>query len=211
MAVMRIYRHAESAKNKNGNIVGGRSIESHLTSDGEHQADELGLALRRKNRRLIAAFASSADRAIQTGVRSLQAGEFDLELHEHEGLLEISQGLWEGKDRRQPLTLPNGTTEVYTHPYSRGLHGRVTGGESVAEAGERMEQVLNKIEGQYSDADGDIAIFSHDVALRCLRVRLNKEHDHIREGVAYCSETTIARQEGRLAIVQFGVPMIDQI
>jgi broad specificity phosphatase PhoE len=211
MSLIRFYRHAESMKNKNPHLVGGRSISSLLTpTTGRRQADELGPAMRRENRDFFAAFASPAIRARQTGRRALQSAGVGLPLLIHEGLLEISQGLWEGRDRREPLLLPDGTVEVYTHPHRRGLDGRVTGGQSVAEVGQRMEQALLDLAKPFEDQDAEIAVFGHDFALRCLRVRLENEPDHIRSRVDYCSETTIAVRGGQLAIMQFGVPMIDQ-
>src|SRR6266540_1442636 len=136
MPTIRFYRHAQSTKNEKPGFVGGRSNESPLTELGEQQASQLGGALAFKEPKFVAAFCSGAKRTEQTGSLALQAAGMDLPLQKHEGLLEISQGkLWEGRDRQQPLILPDGTAETYTHPYTRGLDGRVTGGESVAEVG----------------------------------------------------------------------------
>jgi broad specificity phosphatase PhoE len=98
--------------------------------------------------------------------------------------------------------------EHYVHPYKRGLHGRAAGGESVAEVGQRLEQTLLELAEPFADQDVEIAVFSHDFALRCLRVRLEDEPALIRSKVDYCSETTIQVQDGTLAIMQVGAPMI---
>ncbi|HSX07116.1 MAG TPA: histidine phosphatase family protein [Candidatus Saccharimonadia bacterium] len=203
-----LYRHAKSKKNLNSNTVGGRSNDSPLITAGNAQSEQLGNHFIREGKVFTRAYTSPAVRARDTGLLAFQKSGIVLPIIEHLGLQEISQGEWEGHDRREPLILPNGSLEHYIHPYKRGLHGKMTGGESIAEVGLRMENALSELAAAEEDPDATIAIFTHDFALRCLRVRLTGDIDLIREGVEHCSRTVVEIGSGALSLTEFGTPQI---
>jgi len=208
MAHLELYRHAEAIKNLNRNTVGGRSNHSELTAFGQVQADKLADVFTRQRKIFDGAHTSPAVRARDTGIRAFQRAGILLPIMKHPGLQEISQGAWEGLDRTKPLILPDGSEERYIHPYARGLAGKMTGGESIAEVGLRMEQTLWELVAAEENPDATIAVFTHDFALRCLRVRLTGNIDLIREGVDHCSLTTIEVGSTALSLTDFGVPQI---
>lgn len=75
-------------------------------------------------------------------------------------------------------------------------------------SGQRIEQTLLELAEPFSGQGVEIAVFSHDFALRCLRVRLEDDPSLIRVKVDYCSETTIRAQDGTLTLMQVAAPMI---
>lgn len=210
MAQVELYRHAKAKKNCDPDIVGGRSNSSPLIVEGEAQADWLGDRFRREQKLFAAVYTSPAVRARSTAVRSLQRAGIVRPLIEHPGLQEISQGLWEGRNRHEELSLPDGTIEQYIHPYKRGLDGRVAGGESIADVGLRMESALLEIAAAEANPDAPIAVFTHDFALRCLRVRFTGNPSLISEGVGYCSVTIVEIDSAALSLTDsnFGIPQI---
>lgn len=210
-AEINIYRHGKSKKNDEAraNIVAGRSTKAPLVDIGERQATDLGLYLAKKD--IVAAYASPADRAYNTGKTALHAARLDhLVLNTRSGLEEISQGVWEGNDRTSPLLLPDGTIEYYTHPRERGLDGRVYGGESIREVGARMQCVLTEI-GAEHEGGGEIAVFGHDFAIRCLVVALTGDDiEKLNNRIAYCSETRVRCEDSELILEYAGKPVISR-
>lgn len=201
-----VYRHAEATKNLNEHLVAGRSHTSRLTSRGRAQGEELGDFIDAE-REFDAVCSSIAVRAVQTTTLALKRANIELPVHPEPDLQEISQGMWEGKDRRVPIKIRE-QEEYYTHPRDRGLDGRVTGGESVREVGERVANALatRALRG----TERRIMVVTHDMALRCLAVHLTGDSNHIKTRFPYCSETIVTFSSDALYLDEdhLGVPTL---
>jgi broad specificity phosphatase PhoE len=208
---VRLYRHAEATKNSERikNIVAGRSLHSPLTTKGREQSAQLGEYFKHQQLEFGTAISSPANRAYGTGLIALRtAGLVRVELDVAPELLEISQGSWEGQDRTRPLSIDGIIVEqTYPHPRDRGLDGRVHGGESVREVGTRILGKCVELGRQYPDAD--VALFTHDIALRCALVVLTNDFDdNIGRRIGHCSETlfTYDPAQDSLQVQHIGLP-----
>lgn len=206
-----LYRHAESDKNtQNRDIVAGRNNTSLLTAVGRQQSyTHLGSHMVRERRQYVAAAASLACRARGTGHLAFQAASIEVPIMPCAELQEISQGDWEGRNRHEPLRLADGSLETYTRPQSRGWDGQVSGGESNREVGERMVSAALYLGAEHPDSD--VALFTHDYALRCMTAVLHNDLERLHRSVTpipFCSETLVVCSAGQLSLEYIGRPTI---
>lgn len=169
-----LVRHAESTGNVNHHLVGGRSNHFPLTERGRQQAHALGKRLHAENMRFDKVHVSVALRAQETAQISTSYLDFpqkDFILSDR--IVEISQGEWEGKVRK----------EVYTEDVRKELLAdnylfKAPGGESQKEVEERMEKYVNEIIEQWDGESSErIGIYSHGFAIKSYLRRVMKS-DH---------------------------------
>lgn len=160
MTRLHVIRHGETANGLDLSIVGGRHLHDQLTRRGRRQAHDRGLWIIENDLEVDFAVASHADRAQQTGAIVLLSADLTLQLETNEQLVEMSQGIYEGKDRSEAYT-PENLEEIAR----LGLDFKFPGGESMREVGERMLEAFRRIALEHPDQAG--LLFSHSTAIRC--------------------------------------------
>lgn len=156
---MKIYitRHGETEWNILKKMQGWKN--SDLTNKGTQDAIKLGKKL--KNIKFSNIYSSPLGRAMDTA--NYIKGNRDIEIETHEGLQEMSFGLWEGMDRDRILDLYE--TEHYNYWNKPHLY-EPNGGESFEELFERVEKALEYI---IENASGDnILIVSHAITIKAI-------------------------------------------
>lgn len=198
MTRLYVYRHAVAEKNTRSGVVQGPQTDSPLIERGERQVHGLASYLLRRGRYFDAAYTSGAVRARQTARRALDGSEQPLPVTVHAGLEEMSQGnFWPGKPYDFVRTLPTGREERFLRLSERGWHGRALGdmapgrqdGESVWEAGGRYLHALGDIAAAHPGET--VAVFGHEVALRCAAAVLSEDFGLVTRKLSFCSETII--------------------
>lgn len=166
MLTVYLIRHAESEGNVNHHLIGGQSNHLPLTVRGQAQAQRLGARLQREAYHFDRFYASPAVRAQATAATVAAAiGYPPAAIRTDARLLEISQGEWEGKVRREIFTEAR-QAEIATQP----LDFTAPGGESPRQVADRMEAWLQEA---IAGADGlHLAALSHGFAIKCLVGRL---------------------------------------
>jgi probable phosphoglycerate mutase len=169
MTTIHLIRHAESQGNVNHHLIGGQSNHFPLTKRGEAQARKLGERLLREGYQFDQVYASPAVRARETARITCSFLGMDLTTIAYTPqLLELSQGEWEGLDRKTIYT-PERRKEVHADP----LHFRAPGGESQHEVANRMEAWLQEaIAAGDPEQDQTIAAFTHGFAIKTLFARV---------------------------------------
>lgn len=163
-----LIRHAESELNRDRINVGGASPWCELNDLGIAQSKSLG-------RRLAALpelpfsriCCSPAVRTQQTMRYSLQLAGVDLATVElHPELIEISQGDWEGKPRKEMIT-----PEIAQVLRTQGWSYRPPNGESPYDVALRVSAWLQRevLRDHRHDA---IALYTHGVVIRAVWVHL---------------------------------------
>lgn len=151
-----IIRHGETPWNVQGRFQGRNDIP--LNDRGEEQARAAGRALR--SVRFDAFWASPLSRALETA-RAV-AGPLSREVRTHEGLLEISHGLWEGLlapevESRWPGML----TRWHTAPHTVTMPE----GETLLDVQERGLEAVEEIRRVGGDT---VLIAAHDAVIKVL-------------------------------------------
>lgn len=164
-----LIRHAESMGNVNHHLIGGQSNHYPLSDRGEAQAHLLGKRLKKEGITFDQVYASIAVRAQQTCQISCGHMGFDWDKVQHtDEIVELSQGDWEGKVRKEIYT-----SERRAEIVSNSYHFKAPGGESQKEVCDRMENWLHKaVEGLDPTKHHSIAGYSHGFAIKCLVKRL---------------------------------------
>lgn len=159
-------RHAESMGNVNNHIIGGRSNHYPLSKRGEIQARLLGERLLKEEIRFDHIFSSVAVRARETARIACGVSEQPSDnIVMSEDLVELSQGEWEGKIRKEYYT-----QEMKSALFADPHNFKPPGGESQLDVENRMfswlQQTLNTMENPSGDLS--IAAFSHGFAIKSL-------------------------------------------
>lgn len=159
-----LIRHAESEGNLAAHLISGQSNHLPLSPLGRIQAQLLGKRLHHEKIQLDQVFCSTALRARDTALIACEQIAFPAsQIQASDLLLEIDQGDWVGRERK----------EIYT-PEMRALinadnwNFKAPNGESQQEVEERMLNFVNK---QVLPAWGEgkkVAVFTHGVAIKCL-------------------------------------------
>jgi len=174
-----LIRHAECEVNTMPNIIGGRSTDSPLTSNGRLQARVLGQAFykwrsespSRESAILDKVVSSNAIRAKETAKVALYGSaknRNDGPFPNFEELAELSQGDWEGRNRDDCYTEDVMKTILKNEGYFKPPNG-----ESQKEVSDRMEKWINEnVIQEYSDKNAKVAIVSHGIAIKCFLQRI---------------------------------------
>ena len=164
-----LIRHAESMGNVNHHLIGGQSNHYPLTERGRDQARRLGIRLQKEGLSFDSVYASVAVRAKQTC--QIVCGHVGFAFEEVEltdQIVELGQGDWEGKVRKEIYT-PERRAEVISNSY----YFKAPNGESQKEVCDRMENWLHAAIQDLDPAeDWNVAGFSHGFAIKCLFKRL---------------------------------------
>ena len=168
MSMLDLYfiRHAESQRNLEPHLIGGRSFDFLLFSLGKKKASFLGKRLASQGVFFQHVSSSTAVRCRETAVVAGQDLGFSLQdIVFSDQLLELDQGQWEGQPRMQiytPKTLAqiNSNNWEFTPPR----------GESQKTVEERMLAFIqtNILPLYREGIPLTCGIFSHGVAIKCL-------------------------------------------
>jgi broad specificity phosphatase PhoE len=145
-----LARHGETAWSKSGQHTGRTDIP--LTDVGREQARRLGTAFagRSFSRVLTSPLSRASETARLAGFTSDVVVDPDLQ--------EWDYGVYEGR-RRVDIAVDEPGWTVWSRP--------ITGGESLAELGERADRVIERL----LPIGGDVLVFSHGHFLRVLAAR----------------------------------------
>lgn len=201
MSVFYFFRHAESEMNTTPDLVGGRSNHVGLSRRGKKQAINLGQWIDTSKLTPAEVWSSEARRALLTCEIALKQTSINSEPRIDQRLLELSQGLYEGKPR----------TEVYTEEVLAEIAKlqkdfALEGGESMNDVAERLDQWRIEREVVHADDYATIFVFTHGIAIRCLVGKLlNWDHATIlQKELKNASVTRIVTRNGIVEDVQFG-------
>ena len=199
MTRLHVIRHGETVGGLNLNVVGGRHLHDQLTKRGRRQAHDRGLWITENKIGVDFAIASHADRAQQTGTIALLSANLPLQLETNEQLVEMSQGIYEGKSRDLAYS-PTNLDEI-----SRlGLDFKFPGGESMREVGERMLEAFRRIALEHPDQVG--LVFSHSTAIRCAAGLLlgTSNYEIFNTPCDHLSLTTFEVEGGKVSVGEIG-------
>lgn len=157
-------RHAESQANTRPDIIGGRANHVELTERGVEQAKRVGRYLGQIGAAPQLVYRSPAVRTMQTAEHALVAADIHADIYIHDGLQEMAQGIFEGRDRDEIYT-PEKQAEMDKAGKDAKLDDEDA--ESMTEVGERMHAAAGEIADHIDD--GRVAlVFGHGLAIRCL-------------------------------------------
>jgi len=164
-----LIRHAQSERNESPEIICGRSSDIGLSKLGEKQCKKLLKRLKKEKLYFDYAYSSSAKRALDTFSRT----SFLSPLKIAPELLELSQGDWEGYDRRSIYT-DDVLEEIRVNPGNF----KAPNGENQLEAADRMATYFDKIlynldeKVRESNKPLNVGVYGHGFAFKCLFIRL---------------------------------------
>jgi probable phosphoglycerate mutase len=164
-----LIRHAEAQNNFNRHLIGGQSPQVELTDQGRVQARLLGERLLREGYRFDRLYASTAVRAQETARLVGACMGFGMEeVSLSDRLLELSQGEWTGRVRKDTYT-PEvmAALRADTHDFAP------PGGESQRMVEARMHAWLEEALAPAPEAgEWSLAAFSHGFAIKALLRRI---------------------------------------
>lgn len=164
MITFYFIRHAESMGNVNNHLIGGQSNHYPLSDRGIHQSHLLGGRLRRDGYSFDHVFCSPAVRAQETCRIACEAmGIPAATIQATDQILELSQGDWEGQERKKIYT-----SEVVAEIQKDTHNFKAPNGESHLEVENRMYDWMEKTAKALGDKDATVAAFSHGFAIRTL-------------------------------------------
>lgn len=206
MTTFLFIRHCETEMNTRPHIVGGRSNHTPPTPLGLRQAAAFGRYLAAHNVRPHAIYSSGAVRTNITAKTALQLANIKLPIHEDARLLEISQGIYEGKLKTEAYSAKN--ISRYNTP---AITGRFPGGESIRDAQIRMREFLDEKHRQHPDEL--VLVFGHGLAIRSL---VGDIHGHTKQQILQdydtpnVSETKIHVVDKRPSVLHVGKKVITE-
>lgn len=154
-------RHCETDMNTHPDIVGGRSNSAPISKRGRQQSELLGNYLRDIHMNPDAVYTSGAVRTHMTAMLALGNAGLSHRLIVDPGLLELSQGTYEGTSRTTAYT----PESIQTYNLE-SLDGKFPEGESIRDVQERMWHYLERAHDKHPD--GELLVFSHGLAIRAL-------------------------------------------
>lgn len=199
MAEIYLLRHGESTRNRE-DVVGGQSNECELTEVGVSQSQRAGLWLAHSKIIFDHFVSSTAVRARRTldNVLSQLDIPFDTPTY-YTDLLEMSQGIAEGKPRRTIYT-----PEVVEQIKLRHFDFAIPGGESIRQVGMRTLYRLKKLAAD--DPDGTFLVVGHGLSFRSA-IGLEQGWSHkkiISAHTPNCSLTHISIFDNEFQLHSFG-------
>ena len=180
-------RHGETDWNRDHRLQG--STGAPINDAGREQAK--GLARLLWEVPLQAVYSSELPRALETA--SYVAGPHGLHVHTDPRLNEIHHGEWEGMFEKD---VPD--AERYRRWREDPSSVDLPGGESLQQVHERAVSAMKDIVGRHADADGLIAIVSHQLVLAILKCHvLDRPWSQIRKhALSVASYEVITAGEG---------------
>ncbi|MDF1520492.1 MAG: histidine phosphatase family protein [Brevefilum sp.] len=154
MAVFLMVRHGHN--DMIGKKLAGRLPNVHLNQEGRAQAKRLAEAF--VDLPITVVYASPLERAIETAQPIADA--HDLPVKIHPPLMEIDFGQWEGEELDK---LKHG--RVWKHVQGKPSEFRFPGGESFAEAQERMVDGLLSLSQEFSEKE-IVVVTAHSDVIR---------------------------------------------
>lgn len=164
-----LIRHAESTRNLTPHLIGGRSNAYPLSKRGEVQAELLRYRFAAEEILFDEVYSSTAIRAKQTALIACKDMGFSLDtIIFSDDLLELNQGEWEGKERKDVHTPRQ--LAIMNADY---LNFQPPDGESQRDVEERMFKFLERyIIPCGLKQEKRFGVFSHGMAIRCLLRRI---------------------------------------
>jgi probable phosphomutase (TIGR03848 family) len=156
MPVFLLIRHGEN--DFVGKRLAGHLPGVHLNEKGRQQAALIAQTLSKAPIKAI--YSSPLERAVETATPLAQA--LNLPVCIRAGLIEIDFGRWQGKTGKQMRRL-----KLWKVVQENPSQMRFPGGESFAEAQQRLYQEIDAIKGAHEDQDL-VACFSHSDAISLL-------------------------------------------
>ena len=174
-----LARHGESMANAEG-IFASHRIDAPLSPNGMRQAQDLARWL--KGTRISAVYASPLVRARQTA--EIACAQFDIEPVFTDLLREIDVGDLEGTPEDDPEY--RGAFDHVLNLWERGFHSEgFSGGETLLDAGKRLDKLLDRIEREGSDhvlLVGHCLLFMAFIWLHCENHGPTLESGHMGRG-----------------------------
>ena len=167
--VFHFIRHGESEYNRKPWLIGGRSPEASLSARGLQQTKQLGERLLQEKLEIDYLFSSPLPRAIETSQSLCSLLGYPFAQVEHiEELTELSQGAWEGCDRKEIYS-----TEKLHYINTKGFLFVPPEGESQRMVQRRVsswleDRILYDATLTETDKPINIVIVSHAITLKCL-------------------------------------------
>ena len=193
-----LIRHGESEANVNHHFIGGQDIKTKLTTNGAHQADQLGYYLREKGMQCDQAFSSDTVRTRTTAAHVLDYLDYKGWVILEQELIEHDTGDWEGK----PHTLYNrpDVARAIKEDKWNFTPGDIRKGESMADVAVRMRKVIERMIDCYADYPciQNVFVFSHGMAIRCLLIDLFQLDKSSEIAIDNTSVTVIRFHDGLL-------------
>jgi len=162
-----LIRHAESAMNTIFNDrIAGRSNWVELTRNGVAQARALGEFLREERVSFDSVYSSPAIRTQQTARYCMESmGESIYRVELEPSIIELSQGDWEGKLRKEIHSRPD-VKEGFNGDCWNYIPGDNVKGESPAMVVKRIKRWIEQIARENNQ--GIIGAFSHGLVIKYL-------------------------------------------
>ena len=165
MIELYLIRHAESVLNTEGNILGGRTNHIPLTEKGRQQAYKLGRYHKERRITFDGVYASPAVRTRSTAEVECSVIGFPLDqIIIADEIQELSQGLWEGLERKKVHT-PELLYKINKDP-EVNWNFTPPDGESAKMVEERMYAWVEK--NILTSDKQSVAVFSHGNAIKCV-------------------------------------------
>ena len=162
IGVIHLLRHGQTIGNPDVRFRGQRELP--LSRTGRRAALAAARAL--ADARVEAVYASPLGRALEVGTAIAASNGLD-DVLEHDGLLNLDYGRWEGLTRDEARDVDPAAWERYlTDPE----HAHCPGGESLAAAADRVVRALREIGDRHAGAT--VAAVSHGVMLRLAVLRI---------------------------------------
>ena len=185
-------RHGETVASKTGGFCGISDVE--LTPEGAMMAENFAEAYQSVPWQAI--FCSPMRRTIATAKPLVDRLEIETQLRD--GLKEINFGAWEGKT---PTEVNAQFHDEYVRWQSEPGWNAPPGGERAIDIARRSSEVIEEIEGTYSD--GNVLVVSHKATIRImlcslLGIDVGRYRDRIYMPVAAVSVLEFCEQGPRL-------------
>lgn len=199
-----LVRHAENDYTRRGHLA-GRIEGVHLNERGKEQAKAVAAALAKLPIKGI--FSSPLERALETAEALAQLT--NLEVHPHDGLLEMDYGEWQGQSlkklRRSRLW------QVLQHsPAMMSFPG----GESIIDAQFRVSKAIHEIANRFEKKDW-VVCFSHADLIKLAVAHFLgmplETYQRLTIGLASITLLYADEQASRVITVNFDLSLIENL
>jgi broad specificity phosphatase PhoE len=162
IGVIHLLRHGQTVGNPDVRFRGLRELPLSRTGRREALAAARALA----DSRVEAVYASPLGRALEVGTAIAAAAGLD-DVIEHDGLLNLDYGRWEGLTRDECRQVD---AEAWQRYLTDPEHAHCPSGESLAAAADRVVRALAELGERHAGAT--VAAVSHGVMLRLAVLRI---------------------------------------
>ena len=160
-----LVRHGETTVNENQNYIGGRSNGAKLNQNGIDQAYALSEYLKTLNLTFDYIYCSTAERTKQTLAYCFPSKEYT----QTEALLELDQGDWEGKLRKEIYSREDVVLGLKEDNWNF-IPGDACKGESQSQVAQRMKVWITDIAKKHKG--NRVIAFYHGLAIKFLIAEL---------------------------------------